>query len=328
MLRVAVVGVSGYLGGLITRSLEFDPNVASILGLDIFPPKHMPKKLVFRKADVRHADFRGLFQGVDVVYHLAFIVEPPKALSMREIDEINIEGSRRVFEGAMAGGVRKIIYASSVMAYGAHPDSPVPLIEESPLRPNSDWYYSKTKGAVEAMLNDLQKRHLTTIVIRFRPSIFLGPTINNSIGKGLSGRVLFCLHEDPKIDLAWDEDIAEAFRLALYYDCSDVFNLTGGGPLTTREMGLLLGKRVFTLRLWWLLPVCRFVAKLGLIPEGYLGWLAFPMRYPVLVSTEKAKDRLGWHPKHDAAQTLIRFAESRGLRHPPAAKNGSLLPES
>jgi len=69
---------------------------------------------------VRHEDFRGLFQGVDVVYHLAFMVEPPKTLSMREIDEINIEGSRRVFEGAMAGGVRKIIYASSVMAYGTH----------------------------------------------------------------------------------------------------------------------------------------------------------------------------------------------------------------
>ena len=47
---------------------------------------------------------------------------------MREIDANNIEGSRRVFESAMAGGVPKTIYASSVMAYGAHPDNPVPLI--------------------------------------------------------------------------------------------------------------------------------------------------------------------------------------------------------
>jgi len=308
-MKVAVIGASGYLGGLIVRHVGADPNVESILGLDIVHPKSLVPKMTFQEADVRCADFARLLAGVDVVYHLAFIVEPPKKLSMRDIDQINIEGSRRVFEGAISAGVPKIIYASSVAAYGAHPDNPVPLCEDSLLRPNNDWYYSRTKGAVEDILNTVQGHSPSTIIIRYRPSIFLGPGINNTVGKGLSGKTLYCFPEDPKIDLCWDEDVAEAFRLGLGYRRSDIFNLAGKGPMTTREMGVLMGKRVVVLRPWVFFPICRLAARLGMIPQGVAGWAGSLMRYPVLVSAKRAKERLGWRPRHDAAQTLLRFMQ-------------------
>lgn len=309
-MKVAVTGISGYLGGVLVRLLQADPAVESILGLDIVEPSSLPAKAVFTKADVRDAPFASLLTGMDALYHLAFIVEPPRRMPMTEIDRINVEGSRRVFEGALAAGVPKIIYASSVSAYGAHSDNPVPLVEDDLLRPNQDWYYSRTKGAVEEILDVLQQRRPAAVIIRFRPSIFLGPSIRNTIGKAIAGRVLFCLTPDPKIDLAWDEDIAEAFRLALHYDRSDIFNLAGDGPLTTREMGRLLHRRVIVVPAWWLMPVCRLAARLGLLSPGMLEWLRVPSNHSILVNAEKAKARLGWRPRHTAAQALIRYVNN------------------
>ncbi|MDQ3742501.1 MAG: NAD-dependent epimerase/dehydratase family protein, partial [Actinomycetota bacterium] len=65
-----------------------------------------------------------------VVVHLAFIV---LGASDRTRD-INLEGSRNVFEAAVAAGVKRLVYTSSVAAYGFHEDNPVPLGEEVPTR--------------------------------------------------------------------------------------------------------------------------------------------------------------------------------------------------
>lgn len=294
---------------MIARALDSDPEVESVLGLDIAEPKAGPRKLRFVKADVRTADFSVLLQGIDAVFHLAFIVEPPKKMTIRQIDEINVEGSRRVFVGAAAAGVRKIIYSSSVAAYGAHADNPVPLVEDSPLRPNADWYYSRTKGAAEAFLDELQKNNPELTIIRFRPSVFLGPTNANVVGRMLSQRVVFSMFPNLKIDLCWDEDIAEAFRLALRCDRSDAFNLAGDGPITAVEAGRLLNRRVISLSPAWVVPICRLLSKVGIVTRPEMDWVEVSMKGPILVSSEKAKQVLGWKPRHDAAQTLVRFVK-------------------
>lgn len=313
-MKVAITGVSGYLGGVIARSLAADPGVEAILGLDVVPPRHATAKATFQEADVRRADFATLLAGIDVLYHLAFVVDPPRKLSMEVIESINVNGSRRVFEGALAAGVPKIVYASSAAAYGAHWDNPVPMVEESPLRPNGDWYYSRTKGEVERMLDELQARHPAAVIVRFRPSVVLGPGVANTIGQSFTRRVVFCTDPGLRLDLVWDEDVAEAFRLALRHDRSDVFNLTGGAPLTAPEMGALLGRRVVRVPRALLLPCCRLLAWSGLLGRGKLEWVEVAFGGPILVSAERARVRLGWKPRYDAAGTLRRFAAER----PPA----------
>ena len=55
-----------------------------------------------------------------------------------------MNGSVNVFHAAAEGGVRKIVYTSSAVTYGAHPNNPVPLTEDSPLRANLDFSYART----------------------------------------------------------------------------------------------------------------------------------------------------------------------------------------
>jgi len=307
-MKVAITGVSGYLGGLVVRQLEADPEVSGILGLDLRAPKATSTKLTFERADVLQADFASLFAGLDAVIHLAFIVQPPKRMTMETIDRINIEGSRRVFEGALAAGVKKIVYTSSIAAYGAHTDNPAAITEDCPLRPNPDWYYSRTKGKVEELLDDLMKKHPGATVVRLRPSIFVGPGINNAVRTMVRSRALICTNPNLKVDFCWDEDIAEAVRPALHHPRSDVFNLCGGAPLTMPEMGRLLHKPVWRFNPRVVVALAKVLRAFGLLSEAMYEWLAVAAMGEIVVSSAKARRELNWRPRYDAAGALVEFA--------------------
>ena len=183
-------------------------------------------------------------------------------------------------------------------------------------------HHGHTTGVVELLLDDLQQKNPETIIIRFRPSIFLGPTINNSVGKSLTGKALVCVNKGLKVDFGWDEDIVDAFCLALGYDSSDTFNLTGNGPLTTHDMGLLLGKPVLHLNPKWVLPLGRLAVRMKLLAPGMLEWLEVAVSGPFVIDTEKARNKLGWKPKYDATQTLVKFARCCEL---PVKGTGRLM---
>ena len=310
-MRVAITGISGYLGRLVAEHLARDPEVDSILGLDVVAPGSLPSGVRFTAADVRRADFERLLQGFDAVVHLAFIVTPRRKVSLAEIDAINVAGSRRVFEGAVAAGVSRIVYASSTAAYGAHDGNPEPLTEEHPLRPNPDWYYSRTKGRVEDLLDELEARHPELVVIRLRPCVFLGPTINNPLGMLFDRRFLISSGKPYRLDLCWEDDVAAAFGLALHHPESDRFNLAGERPLDMNRAGTLLGKRVIRLSPWWVRPLVRLATRLGLLSPGVLGWLEAIANGPINASAERARQRLGWTPRFDSEGTLMEYVRRR-----------------
>ena len=312
-MKVALTGASGYLGQLILPLLDKHQGVESILGLDIVPCPFRSPGYSFQTADMRTADFKALLQGADVLYHLAFVVEPPKGMSIETIDEINIEGSKKVLQGAVAAGVFKIVLASSIAAYGAHADNPEVLTEDSPLRPNADWYYSRAKGKIEAFLDELQGQHPEIAVIRFRPSTFLGPSIRNPVGKQYASRFLIGLKKGYRIDHCWDQDVAEAFVLALAYHQSGTFNLAGGNPITLDDAGRLLEKKVIYLNQGLVSLFVRMAAALGFVPRGMRDWVDVATRGSILVSANLAKERLGWKPRFDSAGTLLEFAKQRCL---------------
>src|SRR5262245_20271967 len=127
-MKIAVTGASGYLASVLIPKLHALPGVEAILALDVRPPGPALAslaKLRFEASDVRTADHARLFgpQGpvgpVDAVVHLAFIVVPIPALGA--IYDINVAGSERVFEGVAAAGVKQVVYASSIAAYGCVP---------------------------------------------------------------------------------------------------------------------------------------------------------------------------------------------------------------
>src|SRR5918998_1897590 len=174
-LTVAVTGPTGDLGLGIVDALERSRAVRRIVGMarrPFDPGERGWRKTEYRQGDVTDAEsVRGLVDGAHVVVHLAFaILSASKATR-----ELNVEGSRLVFEEAAKAGVERICYASSVAAYGFHADNPDWLTEDIPPRGSPEHPYSHQKAEVEGILNAVLARTSRTSAWVFRPCIVAGP---------------------------------------------------------------------------------------------------------------------------------------------------------
>jgi len=308
-MKIAVTGASGYLGRLVVTRLEADPNVESVLGLDVRPPAYQASKMHSQSADVRSADFRRLLAGCHAVYHLAFMVDPRRGVRPEQFDQVNIDGSRRLFDAAIQTGVRRIVFASSNSAYGAHRDNPDIFHEDAPRRPNENWYYSRAKGRVEAYLDTFEQRHPDATVIRFRPTMFVGPHMDNTLRKSLGARRVVFYNANMRTNCCWDADVADAFWRGLYHETSDAFNLAGDGCLGTGDFGELLGKRIIRHNHRLAVSVGRVLRTLGFLSQGEFEWLNVGFRAPILLSNQKAKTKLGWQPRYTSREAVRKWAE-------------------
>ena len=133
-LTVAVTGPTGTFGFGLMPLLQADPRIDRIVGIarrPFDPSAHGWSKLEYRRGDVRDPEaLRGAFEGADVVVHLAFMITG--TASRQTIREINVEGTLSAFAAAAEARAKRFVYASSVAAYGFHPDNPVGMTEDWP----------------------------------------------------------------------------------------------------------------------------------------------------------------------------------------------------
>jgi UDP-glucose 4-epimerase len=320
-LTVAVTGPTGEIGQAVVSALERSPEVARVLGMArraFDPAARGWKKVAYRRGDVLdRAAVADLVRDADVLVHLAFIIMG----GARESAEVNLVGSCNVFEAAAAAGTQRLVYASSVAAYGFHADNPQPLTEEAPARGIGGHYYSTQKAEVEELLRDTLAGS-STVAYVFRPCIVAGrdaPLLIDSlpytqISERLPGSVARLLDgvpilkpvlPDPGVpfQLVHHDDVASAMRAAvLGRGEPGVYNLAGPGQLTVGDLARELG--------WYSIPVpelavdavAEMVGRLGFLP-AQAQWVA-AFREPVIMATAKARRELHWIPKRDALETL------------------------
>jgi UDP-glucose 4-epimerase len=320
-VTVAVTGPTGEIGRAFIGALERSRDVERILGMARrpFDPRAQGwKKTSYRRGDVLDRDaVESLVAEADVVVHLAFMIMG----GAKESRAVNLVGSRNVFEAAVAAGAQRLVYASSVAAYGFHSDNPQPLTEEVPARGTAAHYYSAQKAEVETLLADTLAGAATSSYV-FRPCIVAGPKAPllidslpyTQISERLPAAVLSLLDGVPILkpvlpdpgtpfQLVHHDDVASAMRAAVLGRGSPgVYNLAGPGQLTVKQLAAELG--------WYSIPVpelavdaaAEMIGRLGFLP-AQAQWIA-AFREPVIMSAGKARRELGWRPAHDALDTL------------------------
>jgi nucleoside-diphosphate-sugar epimerase len=329
-LTVAVTGPTGEIGQAVVSALERSSDVGRILGMarrPFDPAERGWKKVSYRRGDVLdRSAVAELVADADVVIHLAFIIMG----SEQESRAVNLDGSQNVFEATIAAGAKRLVYASSVAAYGFHRDNPQPLTEDGPARGTASHYYSAHKAEVEALLAETLAGASTQAYV-FRPCIVAGPHAPllidslpyTQISERLPAPVLRLLDgvpilkpvlPDPGISfqLVHHDDVASAIRAAVQgRGAPGAYNLAGPGELTVAELANELG--------WYAIPVpelavdavAEMVARLGFLP-AQAQWVA-AFRVPTIMDTAKARRELKWRPRHDALETLRETVTSTKL---------------
>lgn len=306
-IRVAVTGGAGQLGTLVMRGLCRDPDVGLVRCLDLRKPTVASPKVEAVVADVRDPSFARHLEGIDAVAHLAFVVT--KHLPRERYEAINVGGSRNVFNAAAQCGVQTIVYASSVAAYGVVPGHPEPLVEASERQFQPNFAYSACKWLVEDLLDAFEEDHPDIAVSRMRPTILLGRTMDHPLGSLLRARRMVSLGGDRPLPIVWDEDVADAFVLALKHRARGAYNLCTQDGLTAEDLARAGGLHLVRLPERVLRGGVRLsgmLANLGVGEAHDPAWTEVTSRARLCPAPDKAREDLGWSPRCATASEVIR----------------------
>ena len=289
------------------------------------------RKTTYRQGDVLdRLAVDELVAGADVVVHLAFLIVG----SLDQTELVNFKGSRNVFEATKDAGCRRLVYASSVAAYGFHLDNPPLLTEDIPPRGTERHYYSAQKAELELTLEQTLAGSDTEAYV-FRPCIVAGPDalllVENipyvQLSERMPAAVLRALELMPVLkpvlpdsgitfQLVHHDDVATALRAAvLGRGTPGIYNLAGKGELTMSDLADALGYYSVPIPELAVGAAAELVARLPFVPAE-AQWIE-TFRTPVLMDTSKARRELRWRPRHDARATLQAMVD--------AARSGRLI---
>ncbi|MDD1777219.1 MAG: NAD-dependent epimerase/dehydratase family protein [Candidatus Helarchaeota archaeon] len=300
---VAVTGINSGLGRTLVPKLQRESLIEKIIGIDISDYAGAPEKIEFFKVDVR--DREGLeraLRSTEVLVHLAFIVNPKKLPKLKTIYDINVNGSKSVFQAAAADSVKKIIHLSSQSVYGHLKECPPVVSEEAPRLgiKTTNFYYAHTKALVEEYLDEFEKLHPDIAVIRFRPPIIVGPHFIQKRGLFTAKnkkRIFSISPEGPgnstSLQFIHEEDLTDILITAIKRDLHGAYNVSGDllqdySEFMKQEYGVKITKIPRVL--------AKLAVRLGRIwPK--LRW-AQAILYNSLLDTDKIEHDLGWKPKY------------------------------
>jgi nucleoside-diphosphate-sugar epimerase len=321
---IAVTGPTGDIGISAVNALDQHPEVDRVIGMarkPFDPSAQGWTKTEYRQGDILERDAVAALVGeADIVVHLAFIIMGSREESAR----VNLAGSRNVFEATVAAPrTRRLVYTSSVAAYGYHTDNPVPLTEEVPPRGSPEHYYSEQKAACEAALSEITAGSPLEVFV-LRPCIVAGPKApalaEAMPWNQLPGAVRKVARALPALkppfpvpgtplQLVHHDDVASAIALAATTSAQPgAYNLAGDGVLSLSDVAEALGARPVPVPRVAMTAASEVMARLPFVPSA-LEWL-HAGRTSVVMDTTKAKSQLGWTPEFSAAETLSGLAAS------------------
>jgi UDP-glucose 4-epimerase len=305
MEKLLITGISGGQGRLVASRVA---DSWEVIGVDQVPWGGHPKSIRVHTVDVLKKKFEDVFrhERPHAVVHLGqirhFRADPGRR------HEVNVLGTKRLLEFCVKYDVKVLVVLSSSYVYGALPENPYFLDEDSPL--NSSRTYPDMRDLVE--LDSLTSAHLwkypdiATAILR--PVNTLGTHVQTSIVTYLKlGYVPTILGFNPMTQFIHEEDVSEAIALTLEKKLRGVFNVTGPGEVpikvAIREVGATP------------VPVPEFVARtlfgrlfqLGLFhtPPGAIDFI----KYPCTVSGKRFVQETSFKPLFTLEETFASIRE-------------------
>jgi UDP-glucose 4-epimerase len=227
--KLLITGIAGGQGRLIAQRVS---DFFQIAGVDRTPWEGAPPGVSMHVVDLRKRKFEDVFrtERPQAVVHLAFVrhfrAEP------RVRHEVNVLGTKRVLEYAIAHGVKRIVVLSTAYVYGALAENPYYVDEDYPLNVSRTYPEVRDLAEVDALGTAFLWRHPEVTTAILRPVNTLGYYVHSAIGRYLrQRRVPTIMGFDPMMQFIHEEDVAEAVAVALQTGAHGVYNVAGPGAV-------------------------------------------------------------------------------------------------
>lgn len=337
--KVLVTGGAGFLGINLIRHLAARGYELVSLDLEGFDYPDMVERVEAVEGDIRDAAaVDRAMEGVDYVVHTAAALP---LYSAEDIYTTDVEGTRNLLAAAERHGVERFVHISSTAVYGI-PDHH-PLYETDKLEGVGPYGQAK----IQAEMVCLEHRARDLVVPIIRPKSFVGPerlgVFTLLYDWALDGHNFPMIGSgDNRYQLLDVEDLCDAIALCLTLpeeSVDETFNIGATEFSTMKDDYQVVldraghGKKVVGFpaepAIWGL----RLLDRLGVSP--LYKWVYETASRDSFVSTEKARERLGFEPKHSNKAALLRnfewyiqnrkkFESESGVSHRVPWKQGAI----
>lgn len=321
--RALVTGATGGLGLSVVEALRAEGYAVRATGRD--PAARA--RLEAMGAEVVLADLTDpaiaarLCEGIDAVFHAAALSSPWGADAV--FQAINVTATQTLLNAARQAGADSFVFVSSPSVY-TRPRDQVGLTEADPPTDRPMNAYARTKGEAERAVLAANAPGFATVALR--PRAILGPDDKVLLPRVLRlverGRFPVMRGGRALIELTDVRDAARALVLADVHRKAAAgrpFNISGGKPVTVRELALSLGEALER-------PITLVPVSVGMIMASAAALQAVckvlpgrpePPLTPYSVAAlawsqtfdlTQARAVLQYEPRHDPLQTAIAMA--------------------
>lgn len=310
-MRVFLTGGTGFIGGHVARQLRERGDDVRVLVRSTAKGAKLEAlgcELVVGDLSDSTAIADGL-EGCDALIHNAAVYEVgiPES-EHRAMYEANVLGTERVLTAALDAGTQRVVYVSTVGAFGnTHGE----VVDESYEHPGREFtsYYEQTKFEAHQIAKRLiAERGLPCVIVQ--PGGVYGPDDHSAIGtqinQFLAGKMPLIAFPDLGMNMVYVEDVAGGILLALDKGKVGEAYVLGGQITTMRELietvarvsGKKAPKRAMpTSMLKLLAPVGPLVGKVMGQPPNLRELISSADGVTFWAKHDKAIAELGYSPR-------------------------------
>jgi UDP-glucose 4-epimerase len=314
--RILVTGISTFWGGLLAQTLERDPTIECVIGVDSSDPTRELERTEFVRVGTQHSLLRRvvLAAEIDTVVDTRLAVDST-SLPGRELHENNVIGTMNVLAacGGPGSTVRKFVFKSATHYYGTAQDDPAFFSEEMTRPHPPATPIERDIVEAEAGVADFAEKNPDVCVSLLRFSNVVGPDVRTAHTRLLALPVVpMILGFDPRYQFVHEDDVVRALAHVVERALPGVYNVAGDGVLVLSEVAGLLGRSYAPVLPPWGTGAAAAVARrLGLdFPPEVLGQL----RYGRGIDNRKLK-ATGFRYRYTSRESVIKLGEHMRL-HP------------
>ena len=281
-MTALVTGGTGFVGSAVVRALLADGEQVRVLVRPTSDTRNLEGLAVERAmGDLRdHDSLAGALSGCATLYHVAadyrLWVPDPQSLYAS-----NVEGTRALMQAALAAGVRRVVYTSSVATLGLNADRS-PADENTPVA-LSDMigHYKRSKYLAEEVVRGMARTQGLPAVI-VNPSAPVGPRdlkptpTGRTVLDAAAGRMP--AYVDTGLNIVHVDDVATGHLLAGRLGRAGERYILGGTNMSLREILGVIAELTGRRPPRWRLP------HSALLPVAYVAeaWGRVSGREPLL----------------------------------------------